>query len=107
MTEYQPGDVVTGFGRTSIANRNHAIKKILEKAFGPKKVWVRGHRGTAYGWVSVYIDVEVSSARWPELRQKVHQLLNAAKIEIDTYGYDDPGSDYGFGSKIHIHFNKP
>ena len=28
----------------------------------------------------------------------------AAKVEIGTYGYDDPGSDYGFGSKMHLDF---
>jgi hypothetical protein len=31
-------------------------------------------------------------------------LIKAAKIEIGTFGYDDPGSDYGYGSTIHINF---
>jgi hypothetical protein len=34
----------------------------------------------------------------------VHQLIKAARIEIGTYGYNDPGSDYGFGSMINISF---
>jgi hypothetical protein len=91
----------------SIASRNRAIKALLEKAFGPGKVWVRGSRGTAYGWVHVYVDVEVSSASWSALRIEVMALIKAAEIEIGTYGYDDPGSDYGFGSMINISFNKP
>jgi hypothetical protein len=33
-------------------------------------------------------------------------LFAVSKIEIDTYGYDDPGSDYGFGKKIHLGFNE-
>ena len=89
------------------AKRNRELKALLEKAFGKGKVYVRGSRGTATGWVSVYIDVECSSALWPKLREKVWELMKTAKIEIDTYGYDDPGSDYGYGSKIHINFHKP
>jgi hypothetical protein len=91
----------------SIASRNQAIKALLEKAFGPGKVWVRGSRGTAYGWVHVYVDVEVSSASWSKLRNKIEALIKAAGIDVGTYGYNDPGSDYGFGSKINITFNKP
>jgi hypothetical protein len=33
------------------------------------------------------------------------QLINVAKVEIGTYGYDDPGSDYGYGNKININFD--
>jgi hypothetical protein len=91
----------------STAARNRAIKNVLEKAFGPGKVWVRGGKGTSHGWVYLYVDVEVSSARWSALRIEIMSLLKAAKIEIGTYGYDDPGSDYGYGSEIHINFNKP
>ena len=39
--------------------------------------------------------------------RKVQQLIRDAKIEIGTYGYDDPGSDYGYGSKINISFYRP
>jgi hypothetical protein len=91
----------------STAARNRAIKNVLEKAFGPGKIWVRGGKGTSYGWVYLYVDVEVSSVKWRELRTEIMNLLKAAKIDIDTYGYDDPGSDYGYGSKIHINFTKP
>ena len=88
------------------ATRNRLIKKVLTEAFGKGKVRVRGSRGTAYGWVTVDIDYAPRTheeAR--ELTAKVWQLFDAAKIEIGTYGYDDPGSDYGFGRTIHINFN--
>ena len=39
------------------AQRNRAIKTLLEKHYGKGRVWVRGSRGTAYGWVHVYISI--------------------------------------------------
>jgi hypothetical protein len=90
----------------SCAERNRAIKKILETAFGRGKVTVKGSRGTAYGWVTVHIaHAPRNRQELQELTAKVWQLFRADKIEIDTYGYDDPGSDYGFGSKIHLGFD--
>lgn len=87
------------------ATRNREIKKVLEQAFGKGKVRTRGSRGTAYGWVTVDIAHAPRNVREAQdLRAKVMQLLKAAKIEIGTYGYDDPGSDYGHGSTIHINF---
>ena|SRR5260221_8413264 len=89
-----------------IAERNRAIKKVLEQAFGRGKVTVRGSRGTAYGWVRVHIAYSPRNRRESqELRSQVSQLIKAARIVIDTYGYDDPGSDYGFGSKINVDFD--
>lgn len=89
----------------SMAERNRALKKALEQAFGRGKVRVRGSRGTAYGWVTVKIAYSPRNQRESqELRSKVNQLIAAAKIEIGTYGYDDPGSDYGFGKTININF---
>ena len=83
------------------AARNRQIKKTLEQAFGRGKVRVRGSRGTAYGWVSVHITYSPRNIReQQELRTQVMALLNTAKIEIGTYGYDDPGSDYGYGKTI-------
>lgn len=92
---------------TDTATRNRNIKKVLTQAFGTGKVAVRGSRGSAYGWVTVDIayaprDREELS----ELTSKVWDLFKTAKIEIGTYGYNDPGSDYGFGSKIHINFER-
>lgn len=87
------------------AERNREIKKLLTKAFAPNKVTVNGSRGTAAGWVSIKINYrprDLDEER--ELKAKVWALLDAAKIEIGTYGYDDPGSDYGFGSKMHLDF---
>lgn len=90
------------------AERNRAIKATLTKAFGQGNVRVRGNRGTAYGWVDVHINwtpLDADQAR--EMKGLVWQLLAAADLskEIDTYGYDDPGSDYGYGSKCSIDFN--
>lgn len=92
----------------NVAERNRAIKRTLEMAFGKGKVSVRGSRGTAYGWVSVDIDwtpLDVDQAR--DMEAKIWALLKAAGLEkeIGTYGYDDPGSDYGYGREIHIKFN--
>ena len=88
-----------------IAERNRALKKVLEQAFGRGKVRVRGSRGTAHGWVSVRIAFAPRNLRESqELRSQVMALIAAAKIEIGTYGYDDPGSDYGFGKTINVSF---
>lgn len=91
----------------SCAERNRALKSIMAKAFAPHKVSVRGSRGTAYGWVSLHIAYAPRNRREAEeLRAKVWKVIRAAKIEIGTYGYDDPGSDYGHGSTIHIDFDQ-
>lgn len=89
----------------SYAERNRSIKKVLTEAFGAGKVSVKGSRGTAAGWVTVSIayapkDQEEHDA----LKTKVWELFAAAKITIGTYGYDDPGSDYGFGKTINLEF---
>jgi hypothetical protein len=87
------------------AERNRNLKKVFEQAFGKGNVKVHGSRGTAYGWVTVNICYAPRNIREAsELRTQAFALINAAKIHIGTYGYDDPGSDYGFGSKIHINF---
>jgi hypothetical protein len=93
---------------TNIAERNRAIKKTLEQAYGRGNVRVRGDRGTAYGWVNVRIDqtpLDMDQAR--EMKAEVWTLLDAAGLsqQIGTYGYNDPGSDYGYGNKISIEFN--
>ena len=90
----------------TVAERNRALKSIMSKAFAPHKVTVRGSRGTAYGWVDLHIAYSPRNRReGEELRQKVWAVINENKISIDSYGYDDPGSDYGHGSKIHIGFD--
>lgn len=87
------------------AEKNRAIKKLLEQAFGRGKVRVRGGRGTSHGWVYINIaHAPKNQAVWRELLVKVDQLLAAGKIEIGTYGYDDPGSDYGFGKQRIVTF---
>lgn len=42
----------------SIADRNKLIKQRLVKVFGAKNVSVRGERGTAYGWVSIKVQLD-------------------------------------------------
>ena len=89
------------------AERNRNLKKLLEAAFGRGKVTVKGSRGTATGWVTVkiaYAPRDEDERR--ELNSKVWQIIKAGQIEIGTYGYDDPGSDYGYGSTIHIDFEQ-
>ncbi len=90
----------------TIAERNRLIKQILSRSFGKGKVTVRGSRGTAYGWVSVSIAYAPKNRdHRDEIIRMIWALFKAAKIEIGSYGYDDPGSDYGFGSKIHFNFD--
>jgi hypothetical protein len=88
----------------NIAERNRLIKKILVKSFGAG-VTVRGSRGTAYGWVTVNIPY---APRDREHRRQIEALIwkmfDQAGISIGTYGYDDPGSDYGYGKEIHFGF---
>ena len=91
----------------SCAERNRKIKQVLTTAFGTGKVTVKGSRGTAYGWVSIHIAYAPKDrAELEILTGKVWELFKAAKIEIGTYGYNDPGSDYGFGSKMHLNFDQ-
>jgi hypothetical protein len=88
-----------------IAERNRKIKSVLSKAFGAGKVTVRGSRGTGYGWVTVRIDFRPHDRETSrQLEAMIWKLFAAAGIEFGTYGYDHPGSDYGFGKKIHLGF---
>lgn len=92
----------------TIAERNRAIKRTLETAFGRGRVTVRGSRGTAHGWLTVSIDwtpLDIDQKR--EMDGLVWSLLEAAKLDtlIGSYGYADPGSDYGCGRCIHLNFN--
>ena len=94
---------------TTIAERNRKIKAVLTKAFGAGKVTVRGSRGTAYGWVSVNIDVRPKDSEHRDaLKASVWELFAKHNIEIGTYGTPgDMGCDYGWGSKIHLNFGLP
>ena len=88
------------------AQRNRRIKKVLVEHFGRENVKVTGGRGTAYGWVHVYINLEpATGAERSALRTKTEELIAGANVSIGTYGYDDPGSDYGFGREISIDFS--
>lgn len=92
----------------SYAERNREIKKILEAQFGRGKVTVKGSRGTAYGWVSIHIDYSPKdNEHRSQITKVIWKMFEAKDIKIGTYGYDDPGSDYGYGKKIHLDFNLP
>jgi hypothetical protein len=97
---------VLNMAATNIAVRNRQIKKVLEQRFGRGKIRVRGSRGTGYDWVSVLIEAPDDGRLYSDRYGEVMTLLRSASIEIGTYGYDDPGSDYGFGSKINISFTQ-
>lgn len=88
-----------------IAERNRLIKKVLTKEFAPATVTVRGSRGTAYGWVSIKVDKRPADREQRDAwKARVWELFEANKIEIGSYGYDDPGSDYGHGSTMNLDF---
>jgi hypothetical protein len=91
----------------STATRNRQIKKVLEQRYGRGNVRVTGSRGTGYGWVNVKITMPKDGRYYAERRDEVMAIICENNIEIGTYGYDDPGSDYGFGSKILISFDAP
>lgn len=76
--------------QSQTAARNRAIKTTLESAFGKGKVSVRGSRGTAYGYVTAYInwtplDCEQSNRMHGECKA----LLHAAKIDLGHAYTDD------------------
>jgi hypothetical protein len=105
----------------TVAERNRRIKQTLIAHYGTGNVRVRGDRGTAYGWVDVRITHKLTptedlaanpyamsdAARAEEAQ--VWQLLDQAGLAraIGTYGYDDPGSDYGYGRRITVRFEAP
>jgi hypothetical protein len=91
----------------SYAERNRAIKKILSAEFGAGTVTVRGSRGTATGWVTVDVAVRPKDRdKRDAFKARVWELFAANKITIGTYGYDDPGSDYGYGNTIILEFDR-
>src|SRR3546814_80327 len=89
----------------STADRNRKLKRALAHHFGPGKVRVWGSRGTSYGWVTVEVAMPAETMeRRRALEAEVWKVIRENQIDIGTYGYDDPGSDYGHGSTIHINF---
>ncbi len=87
------------------AERNRQIKKLVQSAFPACKVSVKGHRGTASGWFTVRIDH--APRNWRE-RQELDKLVTALIVKSGNspghFGYDDPGSDYGYGLQMHVNF---
>lgn len=91
-------------GTDAMAVRNRAIKATLEQAFGRGKVKVRGSRGTAYGWVSVYVDWSpLDNDARETMHGKCKELLRAAKIDLGR-AYTDDTCQYEM-DKCHISFN--
>jgi len=100
----------------TVAERNRAIKKVLARRFGRKNVRVKGDRGTAYGWVNIYVQVPKPHKGecerpegWPgsfyecdackrvreETEKEIWRLLKEAGLydELGTY-YDDMGDKH-------------
>ena len=89
----------------NVNERNKRIKKVLSQEFGYKNVRVRGDRGTAYGWVDIFIYVDLpkgednSKERWDkikEITEKVKDILKENKLWEELYEY---WSDFGFPEK--------
>jgi hypothetical protein len=60
-------------------------------------------RGTAYGWVTLDIDVKPRDrAHRDELTATVWKLINDNGISIGSYN----SGDYGSGREIHINFKR-
>lgn len=77
------------------AERNRAIKRVLVERFGRGNVSVTGSRGTAYGWVRVFVNVTPRDREhWRELYSEVHALISKAGIPLSTYYADD-----GYGTR--------
>jgi hypothetical protein len=89
-------------GQSEVAQRNAAIKRLLETRYGKGKVSVTGDRGTAYGWVNVKIDAHWPAGRHPEVTSEITQFILNAGIKLYSYS----SGDYGEGYKISIAFSQ-
>jgi len=88
----------------SMAERNRAIKRTLESAFGRGKVRVRGSRGTAYGYVDVQIDwTPLDVEQGATMRAHCKALLRAAGIDLG-HAYTDDTCQWST-DQCHIGFN--
>ena len=86
------------------AERNRAIKRTLESAFGRGKIRVRGARGTAYGWVDVSIDwTPLDSDQSGRMKAECKRLLRAAGIDLGHCFTDD--TCQWESDQCHIGFN--
>jgi hypothetical protein len=76
--------------------RNREIKTLLERDYGKGQVSVTGNRGTAYGWVDVYIKrpAPCENGRAETIRQ-----ILAAGIELGRYE-----GAFGQHYEIHVRF---
>jgi len=93
------------------SERNRRIKKVLSEIFGRDNVSVKGARGTAYGWVYIFIKIPKitdcncgkpygdhlnTCEKWrntvAEIESKVEKALKDSNLldEIGTY-YTDMG----------------
>ena len=70
----------------NIAQRNRALKALLEKTYVRGNVRVRGSTGTAYGWVRVKITTplayEARPTAWQEEYARVERLVREAGVEM-------------------------
>jgi len=76
--------------QSQTAVRNRAIKTTLEAAFGKGKVSVRGSRGTAYGYVTAYVDwTPLDCEQSDRMHAQCKALLRAAGIDLGRAYTDD------------------
>ena len=89
---------------TRIAERNRAIKRVQESAFGKGKVRVRGARGTAYGCVDVDVDwTPLYADQCGRMKAECKALLRAAGIDLG-HSYTDDTCQWE-SDQCHIGFN--
>jgi len=93
-----------------VRERNKRIKEVLAREFGYKNVRVRGERGTAYGWVNIYITAkkphkgecknkgfyglcDECRAKIEEVKKKAWEILEREGLTKELYTwYDDFGN---------------
>jgi len=96
----------------TVAQRNRAIKKALSEVYNRENVTVKGHTGTAYGWMTIKVTVskpihehnqeryghcsichELQTLEEKKITEIVHETVKKIGSYIGTYSSDD-----GYGS---------
>ena len=100
-----------------VKERNRLIKLVLSKEFGYKNVRVRGGRGTAYGWVDIYITVkkphkgeckgfmglcEECMAKIEEVKKRAWEILEKEGLTKHLFKYYDDFGNLKYECIIHV-----
>jgi hypothetical protein len=76
-------NVMPSQGPSEVAQRNAAIKRLLETRYGKGKVRITRERGTAYGWVDVPIAAPCREGKRPsEAHSDVVRMILDAGIKL-------------------------